>query len=119
MHQYPQDPRRHDELNHMEKTVKKLDEIALAMEKLGIAEYVEMLNNPRRLLRINFWAGVARGFGMAIGFTLLGALVLYALQKMVVLNASGIGRFIAEIVNIVQNQLHAGGGFFQNPPGSP
>lgn len=115
----PQQPNNSDETTHMEKTVQKLDEIALAMEKLGIAEYVEMLNNPRRLLRINFWAGMARGLGMAVGFTLLGALVLYILQKLLVMNVSGIGNFIAEIVNIVQNQLHAGGGFFQNPGVGP
>lgn len=98
-----------DEKGYMEKIIRKLDELSLTMEKLGIAEYVEMLNNPRRLLFINFWSGLIRGFGMAIGFTLLAALVLYILQKLVILNTPLIGDFIAEIVHIVQNQLNVGG----------
>jgi len=84
---------------------RRLDEISLSLEKLGIAEYVDMLNNPRRLFYINFWAGLIRGFGTAIGFTLLAALVIYVLQKLVVLNTPLIGQFISEIINIVQSNL--------------
>ena len=112
-----QDPGLSDERKYMESLGQKLDKILLTMEKLGIAEYVEMLNNPRRLLRINFWSGVVRGFGMAIGFTLLAALVLYILQKIVVLNTPVIGNFIADIVNIVQNQLKVDGSVFQSHGG--
>lgn len=97
------EPGNHD--NQLEKVSRKLDEISLSMEKLGIAEYVEMLRNPRRLFFINFWAGLSRGFGMAIGFTILGAIVLYVLQKLIVLNVPLIGDFIADLVNIVQIQL--------------
>jgi hypothetical protein len=93
----------------MEKVIQKLDEISLDMEKLGIAEYVEMLHNPRRLFYINFWSGLVRGFGMAIGFTLLAALVIYVLQQIVILNTPLIGNFIADLVNIVQKQLEVGG----------
>ncbi len=84
----------------------KLDNIAVAMEKTGITEYVDMIHNPRRLMFVNFWVGVARGFGMAIGFTLLAALVIYLMQRLVVINMPLIGDFIAEIINIVQNQLY-------------
>jgi len=84
----------------------KLDGLSVAMEKTGIAEYVDMLHNPRRLLFVNFWIGVVRGFGMAIGFTLLAALVIYLLQRLVVINMPLIGDFIAEIIEIVQNQIY-------------
>lgn len=98
-----------DEKDRMQKIEAKIDEISVRMEKMGIAEYVQMVHNPRRLLYVNFLAGVARGFGMAIGFTILAAVVLYALQRIVVLNTPLIGDFIADIVNIVQNQLNLGG----------
>lgn len=83
----------------------KLEEISYNMEKLGITEYMEMLHNPRRLFWINFWSGVVRGFGMAIGFTILAAMVIYILQEIITLNIPLIGDFIADIVAIVQNQL--------------
>lgn len=98
-----------EDKGYLEKISRQLDELAVSMEKLGIAEYVEMLHNPRRLLIINFGAGVIRGFGMAIGFTLLAALVIYVLQQLAVINAPLIGDFIADIINIVQNQLNVGG----------
>jgi len=96
----------------------KIDKLALDIEKMGIAEYVAMLRSPRRLLFINFLSGLARGFGMAIGFTVLAALVLYLLQKMVVLNMPVIGDFIADIVNIVQKELSVGGSIFQSHGGT-
>ena len=101
----------------LKKLIEKIDELSVNMEKMKLAEYIEMMNKPRRLLYLNFIMGLARGFGMAIGFTILAAVVLYILQKIVVLNMPLIGNFIAEIVNIVQNQLHVDGTVFNNPTG--
>lgn len=91
--------------HYLKELNRKLDELSLDMEKLGISEYLEMLRNPRRLFFINFWAGLSRGFGMAIGFTVLAAIVIYFLQKLIILNVPLIGDFIAELVAIVQHQL--------------
>ncbi|MCL6639200.1 MAG: DUF5665 domain-containing protein, partial [Firmicutes bacterium] len=68
-------------------------------------EYVRLLDNPRRLLYVNFLAGLARGVGIAVGFTILGAVVLYILRMLVVLNLPLVGGFIAEIVRMVQLKL--------------
>jgi len=87
----------------------KIDELSVNMEKMRMAEYIEMMNKPRRLLYLNFIMGLARGFGMAIGFTVLAALVLWFMQRLVVLNLPLIGDFIAEIVKLVQQELQVGG----------
>ncbi len=93
-------------MNHKKsKLEKKVDEISLQLEKTKIAEYVDIMNDRKRLLYINFIAGLARGFGMAIGFTVLGALVIYILKQMISWNLPLIGDFIAEIVKIVQDNL--------------
>lgn len=83
----------------------KIEQLGIAMEKMKLAEYVELLNRPARLFYINFFAGVARGFGMAVGFAILGALLIYSLQRLQVLNLPVIGGLIAEIVKIVQTNL--------------
>lgn len=93
----------------------KVQELSNHMEKMRLAEHIEMLENPRRLLYINFLLGLARGFGSAIGFTILAAVVVYVLQKIVVLNMPLIGDFIASIVAIVQGKLNVGGVIFQIP----
>lgn len=83
----------------------KIDELSLNLERMKLAEYVELLNKPKRLLYINFISGLARGLGIAVGFTLLGALVLFILQRIVVLNLPLVSDFIATLVRLVQLQL--------------
>ncbi|HAG12199.1 MAG TPA: hypothetical protein DCK76_12745 [Desulfotomaculum sp.] len=83
----------------------KLTEFAVNIEKMKLAEYVELLNRPLRLMYINFIAGLARGIGIAVGFTVLGAIVVIFLRRLVALNLPLIGNFIAEIVYTVQTQL--------------
>ena len=73
----------------------------LAFLRLG--DYLGYLNNPWKLLYHNFLGGVARGVGIALGATLIAALIMYSLSKMVTLPL--IGQYIAEIVRIVDLYL--------------
>jgi hypothetical protein len=92
-----------EEENHLLKTLeKKIAELSINIEKMKLAEYVKLLDRPWRLMYINFIAGMARGVGIAVGFTILGAVLLYFLRKLVLLNLPWIGGFIAEIVRMVQ-----------------
>jgi len=84
---------------------KRLNELSLMLEKLKLAEYLKHLNNVRRMMWINFISGMARGLGVAIGFTLLGAFVLYLLQQTFMRNLPLIGDFIADIVEIANERL--------------
>ncbi|SCG83523.1 hypothetical protein DW1_1955 [Proteiniborus sp. DW1] len=84
---------------------KRLEELANNLEKAKLHEYVDFVNNKKRLLYVNFLGGLARGFGMAIGFTILGALAIYFLNRIISWNIPLIGDFIAEIVRIVQERL--------------
>lgn len=83
----------------------RVDKLAVAMEKMRLAEYIYMLEHPRRLMYVNFLIGIARGLGTAIGFTILGALVLLILQRVVTLNLPVISEFIATIVRLVEMNL--------------
>ena len=84
---------------------KKVDALSESIEKSKISEYVDIMENKKRLLYINFIIGVTRGFGMAVGFTILGALAVYLLRMIIDLNLPLIGDFIADIVKIVQENL--------------
>lgn len=91
--------------NKDEQSADRVEQIAMMLEKAKLGEYVDMMSSPKKLIRRNFIAGLSRGFGMAIGFTVLGAIALYILQKLVLLNLPFFGNFIAEIVKIVQDRL--------------
>jgi len=82
----------------------KISNLTYTLEKAQISDYVSLLENPKKLLYLNFLAGISRGLGMAIGFTLLGALAIYLLQKIVMLNLPLISDFIADIVRMVREE---------------
>lgn len=93
------------ELDNNKLDADKIEKVAMMLERAKFGEYVDMMSSPKKLIRRNFIAGLSRGFGMAIGFTVLGAIALYFLQRLVMLNLPFFGNFIAEIVKIVQDRL--------------
>ena len=97
--------------NRRRRSVKKaplsyINQRALDAFQEPFHEYVRYLNRPWKLIGANFFSGLVRGFGMAVGFTLLGAIVIYFLQHIAYQNLPVIGDFIAEIVRIVQAQQY-------------
>lgn len=79
--------------------------LAREMEKSRIAEYTQLLHSPWRLIWLNIISGIARGVGVALGFTFFAATIIYVLQMLGALNLPIIGDYIADIVRIVQHQL--------------
>ncbi|MFA6075880.1 MAG: DUF5665 domain-containing protein [Negativicutes bacterium] len=72
-------------------------------EELKIPEYIAYLNTNRKLFWINFISGVFRGIGYAFGAVVVFALFLYILQQLAISNVPFIGKYIAQIVSIVEN----------------
>lgn len=83
----------------------RLEKALWYIQRLNLAEHALLVQNPRRLLWLSFMSGVARGVGAAIGFALLGALLLYILQRLMLLNLPIIGDFIAQLVELVQARM--------------
>ena len=84
--------------------------LATAMERARIDEYTSMLTRPWRFFGVNFIAGVFRGLGMAIGFTLVAAVVLYVAVKLMrrMVDLPIIGMYVAELVKFVNQYLQQG-----------
>ncbi|MBQ3421045.1 MAG: hypothetical protein IJH34_05140 [Romboutsia sp.] len=78
-----------------------LEKLILIIERSRIREYMILTDSKRRLFFINFVAGLGKGFGQAIGFTLLAAIVFYFLYGWIKLPI--IGQYIATLLDIVQN----------------
>lgn len=89
----------------IETLLTKLEHLSISLDKASVAEYIELYQRPRRLLYLSFLSGVTRGFGIAIGFSVVGAFFLYGLGRIASLNLPVVGEFIAEITRIVQNEL--------------
>ena len=69
----------------------KMEEQLLRMEQLRLSEFVAYEKNWKKRLLMQFVGGIARGLGTAVGFTLLGALVVclyrYGWKEALFLNA--------------------------------
>jgi hypothetical protein len=83
----------------------RIDKLALNMEKAQLQEYVNLMHKPWQLIVRNFFAGLSRGIGIALGFTFFAATIVYILQILGALNLPIVGHYIADIVRIVQRQL--------------
>lgn len=72
------------------------------LEKTNIIEITSILGNKKEMLKRNLIAGIARGVGIGIGVTLITAILIYILQKIILLNIPIIGDYISDIVQIVE-----------------
>ncbi|WP_156043198.1 DUF5665 domain-containing protein [Paenibacillus sp. UNC451MF] len=93
----------------LESIQKQLNHLANKMEQTQIADYVQLLNSPRKLIFANLLSGISRGVGIAIGFTIFATTILYFLKMLGALNLPIIGDYIADIVQHVQYQLEGRG----------
>ena len=84
---------------------RRMDGYLERLERLRLPEYVRYLEDRRRFLLMQFLGGVARGLGTAVGFTILGAVLVMVLQGLAQRNLPVIGDFLAQIVRIVQRRL--------------
>lgn len=94
-----------DDQTTLEKLSKQIEGLSENMHKMNVAEYIELMRSPKYMLYINFISGLARGLGIAVGATILGAVVLMLLFRLAELNIPFIGFFIAKVVKIVQTYL--------------
>lgn len=72
------------------------------LDKKNIEQIIDILGSKKQILKRNFLAGIFRGMGFGIGVTIVTAVIIYFLQRLVRLNLPWIGKFISDIVEIVE-----------------
>lgn len=85
--------------NVLEKAINQLNK---ALQDGNIHELSYLLGNKKEMLKRNLIAGIFRGIGIGIGVTLITAILIYIMQKIVTLNIPVIGEYIADIIQIVE-----------------
>ena len=73
------------------------------LNKLNYIEWSYILKDKKQIFTRNIIAGIGRGIGIGIGFTVITAIIIIILQKIVSLNIPIIGEYIADIVEVVEN----------------
>lgn len=82
----------------------KMDEHLRRMEQLRLSEFVAYQQDWKKRLLMQFVGGIARGLGTAVGFTILGALVVWLLQGLVQRNLPIIGDFLSQLLNLMEGK---------------
>lgn len=81
---------------------KKIDELNNNFEKSNLVELSYILGSKSEITKRNLLAGVSKGVGIGIGFTLITAIILVILQRIVTLNIPVIGEYIGDIIDIIE-----------------
>ena len=84
---------------------KKIDSINEKLEKSRIIEMSYLIGNEKEIIKRNLLAGIFRGVGIGVGITIISAILIIVLQKLIKLNIPVIGDYITDIVTIVQKNL--------------
>ena len=83
----------------------RIERVIAAAERMRLGDYVRFESDRRRRFLDAFWQGVARGLGIMVGFSVLGAAVLFFLQDLAQRNLPGISNFVAQVVALVRLRI--------------
>ena len=64
-------------------------ELVRVFEAAGVVEYLEYLQSGKRIMWVNFKAGIARGFGVTVGMTVVLGVFIWVLTMLVDLPVVG------------------------------
>lgn len=78
-----------------------LERLARRIEATRIAEYVELLQKPRRLIITNFIAGVFRGLGFAIGTTIVFAIVVEVIRRAILMEIPFLNEYLLDLIRLI------------------
>jgi len=86
----------------LKKLNEKIEKLNNSLERVNLMDLIYIAGNKKEIFKRNLLAGIARGIGMAIGITIVTAIIIYMLQRLVKLNIPLIGEYIIQIVEIVE-----------------
>ena len=92
-------------MDDLQGLARRLERLVERMEMLHIDAYLRYIRNWRKRFLMDFLSGIVRGIGFSVGFSILGALLIYILRNIALANLPLIGRFLAELVRIVDTNL--------------
>lgn len=90
-----------NEINSLKEAIEKLN---ITLSKNRFIELSEILGNWRKLILRNFISGIVKGVGLGIGFSILTAILIILLQKIIMLNIPVISNYMADVIEIVETQ---------------
>ncbi len=86
---------------------KDLERLLRVFDMMGFGEFMRYLSSPRKILFLNFVAGMARGLGIVIGMTVVVAILIWMLTKLV--DFPLIGEYFQKILELIDSAIPSSG----------
>jgi hypothetical protein len=67
-----------------------------------LRDYLYYLSDTKRVILNNFLAGISKGIGSAVGFFIVGGIIVYIITILASRNLPVIGDILQEIVNFIK-----------------
>ena len=80
----------------------KIDKLIDSLKKSNLEDLAYIVGNKKQIIIRNLIAGISRGVGIGIGITIITAILVMFLNHLVTLNIPVIGKYISDIVEIVE-----------------
>ncbi|MBP2644642.1 MAG: hypothetical protein H6Q75_82 [Firmicutes bacterium] len=80
---------------------RQLDRLADRLEAMRLADYLALLQSPQKLIISNFIAGIFRGLGFALGTTIVFAIVVEMLRRIILVNIPVINEYLIDIIHLI------------------
>ena len=82
-----------------------IDRLILALEKMNLKAYIDLVTDRRRMIVNSLFYGMLRGLGFSLGFTVLGAALIALLKHLLETNLPQVGGFIAEVIHAIEERM--------------
>ncbi len=92
--------------NNVEEINNNVEKLNSLLSNNNILELLYILGKKSEIIKRNLLAGIFRGVGIGVGVTIITAIIVILLRKIVMLNLPIIGEYITDIVNIVQKNIY-------------
>jgi hypothetical protein len=94
------------EEKELKKALRDLEKIVTIFDQIGFSEFISYLKSPRKIIFWNFVAGIFKGLGIVIGMTIVVALLVWVLTKMV--DFPLVGEYFRGMLELIEKTVPAG-----------
>lgn len=84
---------------------RQMDRLLASLERVHLETYLRYVDDRRKQFCVNFMAGLARGLGAAVGFSVLGALAIVVIRRLTEDHLPKIGGWLADVVKMVLDRV--------------
>ncbi len=96
-----------DEKDYSKETYEKIKLLYDEFNRARLLEYIELVNNPKKLFWLNFFSGLAKGLGLTIGTAIVLTVLFKITQHIISLNIPYITVWVSEWITEISNLLRA------------